>query len=52
MTRQRIIALIVIAFGGLVLLLAPEGSWLGLALVALGIAIELLGTLLARQRQR
>ena len=45
---RRIASGLLIALGALLILLAPE-TWLGLVLLALGVAVELIGMVLVHQ---
>ena len=45
---RRIASGLLIVLGALLILLAPE-TWVGAVLLALGVAVELIGTVLAHQ---
>jgi len=40
---RRIVATCIAAAGGALLLLAPQNAWLGIVLIALGLALEVIG---------
>ena len=47
---RRAIALLLVVLGGVLLFLAPEDIWIGALLVALGLALEIVGAMLAYPR--
>ena len=46
---RRLVALALLATGGLLFLLAPENAWISLAFVTLGILLEIIGVWLKHQ---
>lgn len=46
---RRILSLALLLLGGLLLFLAPEDIWIGGALLLLGVALEIAGTLMQRR---
>jgi hypothetical protein len=49
---RRILALGLLALGGILLWLAPEDAWLGGLLLALGLALEIAGGIVRLRRGR
>jgi hypothetical protein len=47
-TRRRL-SLALLALGGLLLFLAPDDIWIGGLLLALGVALEIIGALMHRR---
>jgi hypothetical protein len=48
---RRIVALLLVAFGAIAMFLSPE-TWAGLALLALGVSLELVGIALRKRNSR
>ncbi len=48
---RRALSLGLLALGGTLLFLAPEDIWIGVLLVALGLALEIIGAMVAHQRR-
>lgn len=46
---RRALSLALMVIGGVLIFLAPEGIWLGAVLLALGVALEVAGTLMHRR---
>ena len=49
MHSRRIFAAVLVVLGGVLMFFAPEKYWLGGVLLALGVAVELVGITLERQ---
>jgi drug/metabolite transporter (DMT)-like permease len=49
---RRALALLLLVLGGVLLFLAPENIWIGVLLLALGMALEAAGTLMQRRSDR
>jgi len=49
---RRTLSLVLMALGGLLIFLAPEGFWIGTLLLGLGAALEIAGTLMQRRAGR
>ncbi|MEW5770020.1 MAG: hypothetical protein AB1831_06595 [Pseudomonadota bacterium] len=49
---RRILAVVLMVAGGLSLFLAPEGYWIGVLLLGLGVALEVAGMLMQRVADR
>lgn len=47
---RRILAIGLMALGGLLIFLAPQDMWIGAALLALGGAVEIAGLILAHRK--
>lgn len=50
--RRRTLSLGLVVLGGVLLFLAPEDIWLGVLLMAVGLALEVIGTVLGQPRKR
>ena len=48
---RRALALGLVVLGGVLLFLAPEDIWIGVLLVALGMALEIIGAMVGHPRQ-
>jgi len=46
---RRTLSLALMVIGGVLIFLAPEGIWVGVLLLALGLAMEVAGTLMHRR---
>ena len=46
---RRALSLVLLAAGGVFIFLAPADVWLGVALLVLGVALELIGARMHRQ---
>lgn len=49
---RRALSLILLILGGVLFFLAPEDIWVGALLVALGLALEVAGALMAHRQPR
>jgi apolipoprotein N-acyltransferase len=48
---RRALSLTLVVLGGVLLFLAPEDIWIGVLLVALGLALEIVGALVGHPRR-
>jgi hypothetical protein len=48
---RRALSLGLVALGGVLLFLAPEDIWIGVLLMALGLALEIIGAILGHPRR-
>lgn len=46
---RRALSLVLLVAGGMFIFLVPDDVWLGVALLALGVALEILGASMHRQ---
>lgn len=47
---RRVFSVVAMVAGAILIFLAPDNAWLGIAMVLLGVAIELLGIVLRHPR--
>jgi drug/metabolite transporter (DMT)-like permease len=47
---RRIFSVVAMVAGAILIFLAPDNAWVGIAMVLLGVAIELLGIILRHRR--
>jgi drug/metabolite transporter (DMT)-like permease len=46
---RRVLSLALMVLGGILLFLAPQDVWVGVLLLGLGVALEVVGTLMQRR---